>query len=43
MSALKVEPKTAPELQALFADLSGYSLRTVTVFKVGTDGDFRWR
>jgi hypothetical protein len=40
MSALKIEPKTVPELQALFADLSGYNLRTVTVFKVGTDGDF---
>jgi hypothetical protein len=40
MNALKLEPKTNPELQALFADLSGYNLRTVTVFKVGTDGDF---
>jgi len=40
MNALKLEPKTTPELQALFADLSGYNLRTVTVLKVGNDGDF---
>jgi hypothetical protein len=40
MNALKLEPRTTPELQALFADLSGYNLRTVTVFKVGADGDF---
>lgn len=37
---MKREPKTASELQALAAELSGYNLQRVSVIKVGSDGDF---
>ena len=34
------EPKTGDELERIIADLAGFDEKTITVVKVGTDGDF---